>query len=139
MLSDPQSITIATVAQSLARTKSGDLSSTYRKVDGAHELIITHTVKNRNRHNFRLVSKIIAPDPLTAVNTSYTSTISFTIDKPAVGFTNQQILDNALGFISLLSLVVALCMPFCLPSLLHSTCNLSHFTSVIACHLLSVS
>lgn len=103
MLSDPQTITIATVAQTLARTKSGDMSATYRKADGVHELTITHSIKKRNRHNFRLQSKIVAADPLTAVNTEYSSSISFTIDKPAVGFTNQQILDNVLGFLTYLS------------------------------------
>jgi len=55
-LSDPQTITIATVAQTLNLIETQGLSSTYRTSDGVWELKISHqtVLKNRTRRLVRL-------------------------------------------------------------------------------------
>lgn len=100
MFADPQSVTVNAVAQSLPRISdpsAGNQSSTYRKDDQAYALVISHAEGNRNRRSVRLNAKIVAADPLTAVNTEYTMSCYLVIDVPPVGFTNTQVKDNVLG------------------------------------------
>jgi hypothetical protein len=97
MLSDPQSVTVNAVAQSLPAISRDAKTSTYRKDDGSYELIISHDEKNRNRRVVRLNHKKIAADPFTADNVEFTSSMYLVIDVPQTGYTNTEIKDMVLG------------------------------------------
>lgn len=93
MLSDPQSVTLATVAQSLPAISRGDSSSTYRKADGTVVLTVSHqpTAKGRTRSLARVDIKYIAPDPFTSVNTEYKVSCYIVLDRPDVGLSTAQV------------------------------------------------
>lgn len=105
MLSDPQSVTLATVAQSLPAINRGNLTSTYRKADGSVTLTISHqpTAKGRIRHMTRLDIDYIAPDPFTSANTEYTVSTYLVIDRPAVGLTQTQCRNVAEALVDFLT------------------------------------
>lgn len=90
---DPQSVTINAVAQSLARVSTAPFEATYQKDDRTVTLKIRHTVTaKRLRTNIRLEQTKIATDPLvTTTNNYYTSSVSLTIDRPTAGFSNTEI------------------------------------------------
>lgn len=95
-LTDPQSITVNAVAQSMPRLLSSGLSTTYQKSDQTFELAIKHTPfvrdkKNRIRSLVTFSQKAIVADPLTAANDFDNVVISFQIDRPEFGFTATQI------------------------------------------------
>jgi hypothetical protein len=89
MLTDPQSVTINAVAQSLPRTGSSDNAAVYTKDDGNVKLSISHELgAKRNRRKIRLDQRKIAADPLiSAQNIEYKLAIYVVIDEPVTGFT----------------------------------------------------
>lgn len=92
MFSDPQSVTINSVATSLPRVLIGAGNATYRSADEAVSLRISHQdSKNRRRRMVRLDWIIVAADPLTAENTSQTAGVYLVVDEPVVGFTDAQL------------------------------------------------
>jgi hypothetical protein len=101
MFSDPQSVTYATVAKSLAAIGRGDLSSTYRLDDSGvvYQLSLSHQFKDRRRVVARLQRDAFAADPLVpAQNILASATATLTIDFPKVGATatDAQALAKAL-------------------------------------------
>lgn len=101
MFSDPQSVTVATVAKSLPRVSTEDHSSTYTKDDETYSLSISHTEKNRVRRLVRLDFNKIAADPFTSGNSQKISGSTYLVidEPPGARFTNQEILDNVKGLI----------------------------------------
>lgn len=99
MFSDPQSITVNSVAQSLPATARDDESSTYTKDDGSYALIVGHQYnKGRKRYTVRINARKIAADPLaSANNVEYSTSAYLVIDAPAVGYTNAELRDIALA------------------------------------------
>lgn len=92
MFTDPQSVTVNTVAKSLPRISTEALSSKYLQAEGEFQLRISHQeTKNRIRRMVRLDQTIIAADTLTAVNTRKTAGVYLVIDEPAEGFTDAQL------------------------------------------------
>jgi hypothetical protein len=93
MFSDPQSITVNAVAQSMPRIETNGKKSVYQKNDGTFTLTISHQPASgdRVRSMWRIDQKAIVPDPLTAVNDYETLSIYFVIDRPLVGFTTTQV------------------------------------------------
>jgi hypothetical protein len=89
MLSDPQSVTINAVANSLPATSRQDNASVYTKDDGNVKLSISHTyAKARNRRMVRIDQRKIAADPLiSAQNIQYTLAAYLVVDEPVTGFT----------------------------------------------------
>lgn len=87
-LTDPQSITIATVANSLARVSSVENGSSYRKDDGTVKLKITHNPgKTRTRRQARFdFSKITADPFIETVNREVGMSVFIGTDAPNVGF-----------------------------------------------------
>jgi hypothetical protein len=64
-LSDPQSITLNSVANSLPKVSVGDMKSTYQKDDATVKLSVQHNVgKTTTRRVVRLDTTTIAADPL---------------------------------------------------------------------------
>jgi len=99
MLTDPQSITVNAVAQSMPKTESSGTSSVYEKADGTFRLKISHqTSKGRVRSLARFEQRAVVADPLTAVNDYETLVFYVNIDRPEVGFTSTQVQQLVAGF-----------------------------------------
>lgn len=97
MLSDPQSLTLATVAQTCPAISRENLKSLYRKADGTVEFSVSHqrTKGARLRHLVRVDVRYVAPDPFTAENREYSVGAYIVIDRPEVGLTPTQIRNVA--------------------------------------------
>lgn len=107
MFTDPLSVTISAVAQSLPRTSVGDHTASYTKDDETVALAISHMTSNRGRvrRMVRLDVNKITADPFVA-NTSrrVSSSCYVVIDEPKDGtFTNAELLANAKGLVGFLS------------------------------------
>jgi hypothetical protein len=88
MLSDPQSITVNAVAQSLPAVSRSANSSTYQKDDATYKLGISHSYgKTRTRRVVRVDAKKISADPLVAAqNLEYKFVAYLVIDEPITGY-----------------------------------------------------
>jgi len=104
MFSDPQSVTINAVANSLPRTSSGTNSGVFTKDDGLVRLSISHSLGKRNRRLIRLDHSKIAADPLLAgVNVMASCAVHLVIDTPRTGYTIaevKQIVDALTGYLT---------------------------------------
>lgn len=95
---DPQSVTVATVAQSLPRTSTNGTSSTYTKDDGSYQLVVSHSYGKRTRRTVRLNTKKVAADPfLTGVNQQFTDSVYLVVDHPSVGFSVTELKDQIIA------------------------------------------
>nr|QDH89515.1 MAG: hypothetical protein H4Bulk461479_000002 [Leviviridae sp.] len=103
-LSDPQTVTVATIAQTLARTSSGPDKGAFRKEDGSYALRVEHTYAKRTRHFARLDYRKVAPDPLMpSTNVPYNMGVYLVVDAPPVGFTNAELKFVVDGFLAYLN------------------------------------
>lgn len=101
MFTDPQSITVATVAQSMPRISTAEQKSIYQKADGTYALTLSHqAAKKRIRRMARFDKKAIVADPLTAVNDYEKLGVYLVVDEPEYGFSDQDIADMITGFIA---------------------------------------
>jgi hypothetical protein len=101
MFTDPQTVTINAVAQSMPRIKVGATDSTYRTADETFQFRISHqTTKNRTRRMVRIDKTVIAADPLTAVNSSQSAGVYLVIDEPKFGFSDADLDFIVDGFIA---------------------------------------
>lgn len=102
MFSDPQTITINTVANTLPRVSTNGASSVYQKDDGNVKLTASHTTGKRTRRVARIDYRKTAADPLfPQQNTAFSMGIQLIVDVPTVGFTvteQKQIADALLGW-----------------------------------------
>jgi hypothetical protein len=86
--SDPQSVTINSVAQSLPRTSSGEFSGVFSKDDGSVQLKVRHRYGKRTRREMQLIHTKIAPDPLiSSTNIIHSMSVYFAMDVPVTGYT----------------------------------------------------
>lgn len=89
---DPQSVTIAAVANSLPRVSSGVNSGIFQKDDGNVKLTVSHAYGKRNRRTIRLDHRKIAADPLLgSVNINYSMSAYLVVDAPQTGYTVAQV------------------------------------------------
>lgn len=92
MLSDPQSVTINSVATSLPRTSQGATVNVYSSADGNTSMTTKqNTTASRFRREVRLSQKKIAADPISAVNKEIGLSVYLVIDEPRAGFTDTEI------------------------------------------------
>jgi hypothetical protein len=102
--SDPQSVTINAVAQSLPRVSSGVNTGTFQKEDGNVILSLVHGYGRRNRRSVRLQQKKTAADPLlSGVFQDVSMSVTITVDSPKVGFTNAEVkyvVDALTGYLT---------------------------------------
>jgi len=99
MFSDPQSVTVNAVAQSMPKISSKDTSSVYSKSDQSFKLTISHTPsKDRVRSMARIDQRAVVADPLTNVNDYETLSVYCVVDRPNYGFTLAQIEQLVTGF-----------------------------------------
>lgn len=101
--SDPQSVTISAVANSMPRT-SQDPQGIFVKDDGNLKLTISHTTSNKTRRLIRLDHSKIAADPLiSAQNIKYTMGCYLVVETPPTGYTVAEakaILDGFLVYLT---------------------------------------
>lgn len=98
---DPQTVTINSVPQVMARTSMGLTNGVFRTSDGNHILEVTHqlTKAKRVRSTIKLTERKIATDPLiSSQSIQYSTTASFTFDRPETGFTVAELKLVADGF-----------------------------------------
>lgn len=99
MFTDPQSVTLSSVAQSLPRTDTDGQSASYTKDDGTLILKVSHqnTKNGRLRHAVKLDQNKISADPFVAGNSRLAgAAITLVIDEPDAGqFTNPDLLALA--------------------------------------------
>jgi hypothetical protein len=101
---DPISLTVATVARSLAKIFSPNSQGRYQKSDGTELLTIGHTPftqaktgEARIRHMGRLDVSATVLNPVSNSNEVKRLGVYFVIDRPVTGFTNAQVVDYAVG------------------------------------------
>lgn len=102
--SDPQSVTINAVAQTLPRVSVEGNSSVYQKDDGTVKLTASHTLGKRKRSLLRLDFQKIAADPLiSSTSIVYSMSVQLVVDRPLTGFTvaeQKQIVDAVSGYLT---------------------------------------
>lgn len=98
-LADPQSVTIATVAKSMARVLVNGTAATYANADETWKLMISHsTSKGRTRSMVKLVQRKVVTNPLDSTEQDYDELIlHFVLDRPQYGFSIQEAKDIAAG------------------------------------------
>jgi len=85
-LSDPQTITVNAVAQVCALISSDTTKSVYQTPDEIYKFTISHQASgNRVRRMVRIDKKVVAADPLTAVNAYQSLGLYLVLDEPANG------------------------------------------------------
>lgn len=88
MLTDPQSVTINAVANSLPAVSRGDGQSAYSKDDGNVRLSVSHQFGKRTRRTARIDFRKIAADPLiSSQSVLYSMSAYLVVDLPVTGFT----------------------------------------------------
>jgi len=104
MLADPQAVTVAGTALSLARVGIGQTSADYQTADGASRLRVQQSSNAKTRRtSVTLQTDKVAADPLTAVNARVTSQISVSILQPINGFTVTELRDQLIGLANALT------------------------------------
>jgi len=89
-LSDPQSVTLASVAKSLVRIITDKMSAVYALADGTLKLSVSHSIGRRNRTSIRLDQNMITTNPLNDVKNMAGQSAILIIDRKAGEFTNDQ-------------------------------------------------
>jgi hypothetical protein len=88
MLTDPQSVTINSVAISLPRTSSEKNSGTFTANDGTVVQTVNHQYGRRTRRAVKLSHSKIAADPLiSAQNIKHSMSCTVVFDVPVTGYT----------------------------------------------------
>lgn len=115
MLSDPISITVNSVAQSMPRVSQSGQSSLYKKSDGTFRLEVSHQMnevkrarnttsgiqtvrQNQIRSLVRFVKRAIVADPVSSANDYEELGIQLVITRPEVGFTSTDLDQVWSGF-----------------------------------------
>jgi hypothetical protein len=102
---DPQSVTINAVAQTLPRISSGVNTGSFQKDDATVKLTVSHTyAKGRARRMLRLDHSKIAADPLMAgINVRANGAVYIVTDFPATGYSlaeAKQIVDALTAYLT---------------------------------------
>ena len=104
MFTDPQSVTINAIANTLPRTENDGQAASYTKDDGTLILTVSHqsTKNGRLRHLAGIDQNKISADPFTAGNSRMSgASVRLVIDEPDAGqYTNAELLLLAKGFIA---------------------------------------
>jgi hypothetical protein len=99
LFTDPQSVTIDAVPHSMPRISTDGTKALYSEADETLKMTISHQEsKNRTRHMVRLDMRVVAADPLTAVNEYKSAGVYLVIDEPEFGFADDDLDDIVQGF-----------------------------------------
>lgn len=104
-LSDPQSVTLNSIATSLPRVSVSENASKYQKDDGFVKLTVSHQpTKSKVRHMARLDTIDVAADPLLAgVNREVPFAVYLVIESPTVGLSLATQKDKVNGLLTALT------------------------------------
>lgn len=98
MFSDPQSVTVATVAKPLPRIGTSLNASRYSAADRAYSLGITHSSGRRNQSKVRLDNSKIITDPLASDrNLPVSMSTYLVVDVPPTGYTVSEIVADIIA------------------------------------------
>lgn len=104
MFTDPQSITINAVANSLPRVSTNGTGSGYATSDGNIKLSVSHAYNKRTRRVARIDQKKTAQDPLfPAQNAPYNMACYLVVDVPPTGFSvteQKQLVDGLTAWLT---------------------------------------
>jgi hypothetical protein len=104
VFSDPQSVTINAVANTLPRVSAGVNTGEFRKDDGNVALKISHQYGKRTRRQVRLDLSKIAADPLiSSTNIIFSMSAYLVVDVPVTGFTvaeAKQVVDGLTAYLT---------------------------------------
>ncbi|DAD51435.1 TPA_asm: coat protein [ssRNA phage Zoerhiza.4_21] len=105
MFSDPQKVKFdGTTETEVPRVETGSLKSGYLSSDGLKKLTISTTVGRRKRHMIRLdLSKVIASSLMPSQNEEVSTSAYLVVDRPLVGFTNEELKKLTEGLTTFLS------------------------------------
>lgn len=101
MFADPQSITVNSVAKSMPRVMTKDLSAQYQTDDQLFKLLISHqmTTKNRVRSLARFDQRKIVTNPLDSTKQDWDfCSVSIVIDRPEFGWSAAEVDYLVAGF-----------------------------------------
>lgn len=104
--SDPQTVTINAVAQTLPRVSSGVNAGSFKKDDGTVTLTVSHQYGKRTRRTIRIDHQKITPDPLmSATNQRVSMSTYIVVDLPSAGLgytvaEAKQIVDALTGYLT---------------------------------------
>lgn len=88
---DPQTVTVNTVAKTLPRVGPIADGSVYRQDTGEFKLSIRHSAGKRVRSTVRLDQTKVAADPFQpAINKEILQGIYLVVDRPSTGYTNTE-------------------------------------------------
>jgi hypothetical protein len=103
-LSDPQSVTINSVAVSLPRVNTGSDVGKFTNYDAKTSLEVRPVYGKRTRRNSRINHAKIVTDPLVSTtNQLVSASIIFTLDVPQSGYSAAEQLDLAKAHLTWLS------------------------------------
>lgn len=98
LFSDPQSVTVATVAKSLPRVGSSLNTSKYATADRALNLSIVHTDGRRRQDRVRLDNSKVITDPMASDrNLPVSMSVYLVVDTPPVGYNQQEVIDQVIA------------------------------------------
>lgn len=104
MLADPQSITIDGTAISAARNLTGTSLGRFISADGKTTIEVQTDRGARTRTVARLVQNKVTSDPLVSTtNVRVGDTIALTINRPADGYSDADVLAQVKGFLAWLT------------------------------------
>jgi hypothetical protein len=103
MLTDPQSITVNTVAKSMPKVQDDGQHSVYAMADGSFKLDIRHTSRKvdklgRTRSLATFTQTASVTDAITGLSRLDTLVFSVQIDRPDSGFSSTQVQQLVAGF-----------------------------------------
>lgn len=100
---DPQTLTVATVANSLPRTGSSINGGMFTSADRKYSLEISHQRSNRFRHLMKLTVTQTVSNPLVpSQNQVVTDTVHLVVDHPVNGVAASDVVDHVKAFLDLL-------------------------------------
>lgn len=105
MFSDPQTVTVNSVAQTLPAISREPMKSTYREDVGEYELVISHQeTAKRNRRTVRLNRVKLTSDPfIPAQNVEVSHSVYLVIDTPLAGYSVTELDDDIAGLVGWLT------------------------------------
>lgn len=93
MFSDPQEVTVDSVAKSLPAIARGSNASEYMEADGEHQLNISSTYAKRDRSVVKLTHVTTAADPLSAETVNVSTSVYLVVDRAKFGYTITELDD----------------------------------------------
>nr|UJQ85460.1 MAG: hypothetical protein 2 [Leviviridae sp.] len=103
MYADPQSLTIGGAATSFVRQGSPkpDSLGMFQDASGVYDLQVRQNkTSTRFRREVRLTKRVVASDPISAINKEQSASIMIVIDEPKWGFSDATLAEMSAALIT---------------------------------------